>query len=376
MPYILKYEIIDDNTLFIDYLLEELIKYDPDNNDLYEFYKKTYNESINQISYGEFIKLIQAFGYNVINLDKSFTIENYLTQLIKYESLLYYTNKRYKDHMIHACRIAIIGDKLLTQDNFALIDWILEVAKDDKCIIKKYLKINEKGKNEEDIIKEKRAELRKIWFIASILHDIGYLFETYRSILKSLEFFNNIPKIKQFLNQISNIEYNCLPFPKFEHGDLSDLFIKHLSEETHPSLTYAGLIAKNHSSLNKFEFFKDPLSSLLIILDEFQEWNRPVVNIESIDQFLKSPLREEQGKDLLTKDKEYENGLFSLNKKDKEIKLRLGLLLNNKPSNLLYFKLPLVLFDKSKILSRINLNNKSNESEYKFDLRFFILVPP
>ena len=279
--------------------------------------------------------------------------------------------------MIHACRIAILGDNLLTLNNFALLDWILEIAKNNNdCFINKFLKYNELGKSSEEIKEEKRAELRKIWFIASILHDIGYLFETFRSILKSLKFFENIPKMKLFLNEISNTEYNCLPFPKFEHGDLSDLFIRHLSEEAHPSLIYAGLIAKNHSTLKQIDFFNDPLSSLLIILDEFQEWNRPVINIESIEQFLKSPLREDKGKNLLIKDKEYENGMFSLIKNNEEIQLEFGLLLNNKPSNLLCFKLPLALFDKSKMISRINLNNKDDKSKYKLDLKFFILVPP
>ncbi|MHA1192078.1 MAG: hypothetical protein ACTSP9_07250 [Promethearchaeota archaeon] len=240
------------------------------------------------------------------------------------EAFLYSTSvqKYYRDHTEHALRVAVLGDFLLEQDTgqgkmSGIISELLEIDK-------KQLK-------------------EKVWWITSLLHDIGYPlgkmstavnFSLLNQLLKcypslDLEFIpfeitlswkadqegylkiieeglskeakalirkgSGIldPALKSqspntYLHQKSgHPEYKFTPTFDLDHGVISALsLLKGLGtpEEISTNDDYEGyIIAAKSMALHNFKdklsdhnFDTQPLTFFLILIDELQEWGRPI----------------------------------------------------------------------------------------------------
>jgi len=240
------------------------------------------------------------------------------------EAFLYSTSvqKYYRDHTEHTLRVSVLGDFLLEQD----------IGQGKMSgIISELLEVDEKQLKE------------KIWWITSLLHDIGYPlgkmstavnFSLLNQLLKCYpsldldfvpfeinlswksnqeEYLNIIeeglskeaktlirkgsgilnPVLKSqlpntYLQQISgHPEYQFTPTFNLDHGVLSALsLLKGLGtpEEIRSNDEYQGYIfAAKSMALHNFKerlpdhnFDTQPLTFFLMLIDELQEWGRPI----------------------------------------------------------------------------------------------------
>jgi hypothetical protein len=110
------------------------------------------------------IKNISCYCYDTIELDRAFSIENWLEKLLECEVYLSFTKKRHRDHLLHACRIAILGDIILnskidnSKSNFILLDLIRELFRQNSTLIQMF------NKYDLNIVNMDDAELNTLVF--------------------------------------------------------------------------------------------------------------------------------------------------------------------------------------------------------------------
>ena len=86
-------------------------------------------------SFEVLITKISDYIYTEIKLDARFEIEKWLRALLEREVFLSITKKRHRDHLLHACRIAILGEKILkgrityNDKKIRLLDLVRELLK-------------------------------------------------------------------------------------------------------------------------------------------------------------------------------------------------------------------------------------------------------
>lgn len=240
------------------------------------------------------------------------------------EAFLYSTNVRkfYRDHTEHSLRVAVLGDYLLEQDfgQGKLLNIISELTELDKELLKD-----------------------KIWWLAGLLHDIGYplgkmttavnyslinqLLKCYPSLdlqFKPLEIglswqgsqeeylkiieeelskemrikirkgtgynIQNLPDYQSEVylkNPNGHEEYNFEPKIKLDHGVISALSLLNSlgtpeeirkKEEYKPYILVAKAMAIHNFKMKSKDsrFDNQPLAFLLMLVDELQEWGRPI----------------------------------------------------------------------------------------------------
>ena len=139
-----------------------------------------------------------------------------------------------------------------------------------------------------------------LWYLAAVYHDIGYPLERIQKIVKSMnENFENtgieieISPISSNNNlrsqEINTILEEILPGPfidnnsllKKNHGELSGRILiytlyKHLGNKwnTEVKKSIKAIIIHDNEKI-MIPLKDDPLSALLVICDELQEWGRP-----------------------------------------------------------------------------------------------------
>ena len=145
--------IIDDDKLFSDFSLNK------------------------DSSFNEFIKNISDYAYQKIELEQIFKIEDKLKSLLECELFLSITKKRHRDHLLHACRIAHLGEIILTEKliykgkSLSLLDLVRELYNESPEIVERFalfeLEISNKN-------------ILKIWYIGALFHDIGFIYEAFK----------------------------------------------------------------------------------------------------------------------------------------------------------------------------------------------------
>jgi hypothetical protein len=281
-----------------------------------------------------------------LRIDEGVNLKKEMDELEKNEPMMYYGIKRYRDHLMHSARIALLG-KWLMEKRF---NYFLELDKKHKCSDclendkcpdlsdDKSLEISidkmtpdlivtaitdqektsipfNKPKNLYDYDRafcyhlKKPGEdnlLKKIWFITAIDHDIGYSFTYLRELFKSnsmlksdspdelnnpkLDKAHTISTIKRELENVFDHLYDlirthatsidailhdtCLKV--IPHGVIGAFHVRNLIENEYVLEMAARAIARHDDDSRQICFHKEPLCFLLVLLDEIQEWGRPL----------------------------------------------------------------------------------------------------
>jgi hypothetical protein len=270
-------------------------------------------------------------NFDKIRKTSSFGIDElskYLHDFVEYESVLYGTNKFYRDHINHVFQVWAIGVVILSNYDFQL---------NDKFVINKkydfHFQIPQSNKSKKVAIS--KSEIWAMWIVISLCHDLGYPIEKSSKINKQtkkiLSYFGNIQfteldfnfnMLNSFLVQkLLNIISSRISSRKNETSDDSkfhtsiqpkyqDKLSKSLEENKHrifsslllfKSLTFfletdycmgdKALESEDarqlyirkeilrsiagHTCPKLYHLRLDTLSFLLILCDELQEWNRP-----------------------------------------------------------------------------------------------------
>lgn len=252
--------------------------------------------------------------YGIDQLDK------YFDDFIDFESVLYGSDKHYRDHVGHVLQVWAIGIGLLNKNEFIFKDgYKLESTID--------FQFEYEGEQETFIT---RSEIWSMWTIIALCHDLGYPIEKTSEINKqakkiishfgnmnfselnySFDIFNSF-LVDKFLNIVSskaNIKDQCTTIQTkyrdkisksledYKHGVFSSLLIfKNLTYflETDFSISEQKLSEEDlrqffirkevlraissHTCSKIYHLEFNTLSFLLILCDELQEWNRPKFN--------------------------------------------------------------------------------------------------
>ncbi len=143
-------------------------------------------------SFNDLIKGITKHVYEKIKLDGIFDIKKWLEALLESEVFLSTTKKRHRDHLLHACRIAIFGEKILhleikyNDNTIKILDLVRElfVRNSEVQEILHSYEIDCRDKERIDYL------ILQAWYVSALFHDIGYIYESF------IESWNNV---KQFL---------------------------------------------------------------------------------------------------------------------------------------------------------------------------------
>ena len=151
------------------------------------------------------MEAIANYAYDNIELDGIFHIEEWLEALLECDIFLSTTKKRHRDHLLHACRIALLGEYILNKEliyngsKLKFIDLVAELfIKDDK--INAIIKCYETDFKEGDLNKL----IKQVWYVAALFHDIGYVYDSYIESWKSIKQILRAPHFSEFISHIEN----------------------------------------------------------------------------------------------------------------------------------------------------------------------------
>jgi hypothetical protein len=286
---------------------------------------------------------ITLFNEHFENIRKSSSygineIGDYFDDFIEFESVLYGTDKHYRDHVKHVLQVWAIGIGLINNNEIVFKDGYLAKKNLDfhfQIDLEKELKsVNEDDLSTRNLLSKEpfisKSELWAMWTIIALCHDLGYPIEKTSEINKqakkiishfgnmnfselnySFDIFNSF-LVDKFLNIISSkaeIELKetsiqskfrdkiSKSLEDYKHGVFSSLLIfknltyfletdyssvqKKLSDEDlrqfHIRKEILRAIA-SHTCPKVYHLEFNTLSFLLILCDELQEWNRPKFN--------------------------------------------------------------------------------------------------
>jgi hypothetical protein len=253
--------------MIIEHGINEAAEDDPNN-----FIKKIEFEDFHQSSYEEKKRMIIDHMMRIgSSWEKDFPGLFY--SLENFENLLYAINKLYRDHVFHTFRVWGLG----------LYFYYNGMR---KCI------------NNMD-----PRNFHMSWYIASVYHDVGYpilglnnLSDMLNSCFKFFKLkddvFNFECAMESLLeDQEVRAELETILDREFDYHDLQEshgllgalLLLSRLKLRFHDDWNkeygYPALRAiSHHDGSELISFEKEPLSALLLICDEFQEWGRPYIS--------------------------------------------------------------------------------------------------
>ena len=236
------------------------------------------------------IWLISEFGHTALGINRHLDIENNLFLLAKQQPALFGLKDHYRDHLSHVIQVCLTG-------------WLLlETKINGDHLYYTFPPLNEKSPSHSIHYYKDPGWLKNIlakWFVASLLHDVGYIMSIGDGWTKMLGSFSteslgDVQKdLKESLDTIINrrLQGRSRRFlsaePDYgEHGIISALHISELIHSIDPKESEEYICAyramafhsKSTKDMKNLEFTKDPLATLLVICDEIQEWGRPKVD--------------------------------------------------------------------------------------------------
>lgn len=163
------------------------------------------------------------------------------------------TPKKIREHYKHQYRNAYLGSLLLL--DYGFLDAMTKCVQASDAVVASYIKVHTQGDE-----KKVKAVLYQAYFISALFHDIGY----------PLDFF--MRKVKQI--------HQYAPFYKIVSSDIKTEYIE---------LRAALAIYKHTDRLeNDYMIFEeDPLSYMVRLCDDLQEWERFLLTINEKHNYLK-----------------------------------------------------------------------------------------
>jgi hypothetical protein len=258
------------------------------------------------------MQLIAQYGHGDLGIPSRIDLRAHMLQEARGEPALHSLKQYYRDHFFHAIEVCFLGHVLLeTSYNRNRYLWQL---------VAKYLGL-----------KGNRAEVRRtvlrLWYLAALLHDVGYAMDLLNSSRKFLDFFENSAALrslcKSFADAVRNLstekELAKVGISKKrrerkdngtgeehgigeDHGVIGALhlqtLLEHIQEEdpdVHPDEFKPAVEAIALHNLRKHEdeisFIKQPLAFLLALCDQLQEWQRPQLPFATSPNWILARLR-------------------------------------------------------------------------------------
>lgn len=226
-----------------------------------------------------------------------------ISNLYKIDLLLYFTEKWHRDHYLHQFNVGALGiyfldiyvndnlklinelvlGKNINEDDFTALWWLTALLHDHALPFEEFIKLI-------PLI----YKLEKLYHIKNLRKTILYsFFEIIKPLLheKLNSYFENLLNSENPVNIIIEIKneggkelYKLfgneldIKFNIWDHGHLGTLNLAYLFNNEKISNNYINLILKaialHNNNNQKITLYQDPLTFLLILCDELQEWTR------------------------------------------------------------------------------------------------------
>jgi len=226
-----------------------------------------------------FVWVLAEYSHSKLKIEHRLDITSHLLQAARGEPALHVLKEYYRDHFYHAIQVCLLGHFLLNSGTL-----------EGKPLWKRVAKIL--GKIEfEDVLRQ--------WYVAALLHDIGYSMEIFQGVKSLLEFFQHSTPIKEFTDNLdsamSDLSKSLAGFEGFteeqnpaeDHGIIGANHIHGLIEHIKKEQDVKDLspairaVALHNNRKRDVSFQENPLAFLLILCDTIQEHNRPQLRYSS-----------------------------------------------------------------------------------------------
>ncbi len=262
-----------------------------------------------------------------IGLDSGARVEEHLHVLAELEPIFYSGLKRYRDHLLHSCRVALLGlyaleqeillppevavtpgrrrAKLRTHVERLLHSTVASHAargfpvrwpneRVPGACRRAYEPLEPTHDATESVVHARPRDpngVWKCWLLAALHHDIGYcvcylgaLVDTNPLLAQGSEAMSRTRRILRdgFDTVASELRTNAsalgslVNYGDVPHGSLAGLHVRSLVENDYWLEIAARAIARHDDHTGRVDFRTEPFSYLLILVDELQEWGRPV----------------------------------------------------------------------------------------------------
>lgn len=273
-----------------------------------KIYKTIFKDRISQI--------LKSAGFkNIAN-----SLENFMWfERMSYIKPFFFPEKRYRDHFLHQLRVAVLGDFLLNaqvkigEEKTSLVDKIKDILNNRKRPHAYEFTFDEKS-------------IRGIWWITALMHDCAYplqsihtphlfgedainkleqmytrelykqFIETHESTVEKLKKTFE-PELSEMLDKIELKSFKEVILKavqtKMPHNILSAYnFWKNFRQPDRKNFCYELVVqsillhhefCENETDEMSIMFEEYPIAFLLILVDEIQEWGRPLLLEECSD---------------------------------------------------------------------------------------------
>ena len=232
------------------------------------------------------IYLMSEYVRSHLGVTAEINIYEQLSSALKAELMLYALG-RYREHCIHVVDVCLVGHLILNS------------------------KVHRAGRSERviDILSREIGispeRILRLWFVASLLHDIGYCWSIVEKVPATI--YTSFPELDEFLKSLkeaylearesfladtnSRIEFS-INLERVDHGVVSALHLRNILESISESqlqefmpavraITWHNVYAQSIEP-RQYTDGSTQLAMLLILCDELQEWNRPIVELEDL----------------------------------------------------------------------------------------------
>ena len=250
------------------------------------------------------IWLISEFGHEALGINRLLDIENNLILIARQQAALFGLVDHYRDHMNHVIQVCLTGWFLLEAkfDNRELYSFIL---------VSPSISPTPAHADFTPAIADYKNLLAK-WFVASLLHDVGYVLSIGEGWIKLLASFGtkSLQEIHTRLSESFQHDIGLLLMDsevmkdlkdkvKYDdHGVISAIHVseslKSINSDEHKKYQESyHAMAFHGKSKNDLSFQSDFLSILMVLCDEIQEWGRPTIDQTHLSLSMSLPVQKE-----------------------------------------------------------------------------------
>jgi len=228
------------------------------------------------------------FGHAALGLDRRIDLEHHLGLAAMEQPALYGLKRFYRDHLNHVIQVCLTG-------------WLLMETQFGDPPKRLWMHVAEKMRlSGWDELGAWRHVLAQ-WFLAALLHDVGYVIEVGKGWTELLKRFQSKSltrlheDVQKHLGELSSVatgitewEYQTDDRPGEDHGVISAIHVRErladlgrkrsVGEFSH---AIAAMAHHNHFS-RKIPFDGEPLGVILVLADELQEWDRPWMDLDRV----------------------------------------------------------------------------------------------
>jgi len=219
--------------------------------------------------------LVCEYGHEGLGLDRRIDLEKHLGLAAMEQPALYGLTQFYRDHLNHVIQVCLLGWLLLETNIGSSPKYFWEI-------------ISQRMGNAE------KKKILQQWFVASLLHDVGYAIEVGKGWASLMSMFENpsfttmredvlkaIQKLRSIATNQADWNFRDEDEPEHDHGVASAIHTKEMVESLSKNrpvadLNAATLAMAHHNHWHaRINFDIEPLTAWLVICDEVQEWDRP-----------------------------------------------------------------------------------------------------